>query len=419
MTTSLLDNRLFFSSLDCWDSYLSAFIALALLAPGFAPRAFAIDPPPGGGYPSEVTALGEDALLNLTGGEQNTALGFQALYNDTTGGANVAIGDQALFGNTTGGANVGIGSNALLGNTTGNWSVAIGENAMVANTTGGGSVAVGYTALQAHGNGFGNVAVGFGAMSIGLTGSYNTALGNVAMAFSTGSENTAVGDGAMNAASGSENIAIGRSAGINLAGSSNILMGQYAGQNLTRGNNNIEIGNEGLKKDDSVIRIGTIGTQNKTFIAGISGTTIGSGAAVMVNSKGQLGVMTSSERYKDEIQPMGGASKALLALKPVTFRYKQGLDSLGTPQFGLVAEEVAKVDPDLVLRDESGKPYTVRYEAVNAMLLNEFLKEHRKVEALEAKLGALETLVNKQSALINKVSAKVEGTAPRLVSTED
>lgn len=290
--------------------------------------AFALDPPPLGGYPDEVTALGDNALFSQTTGGENTALGFQALYSDTTGGANVAVGSDALYGNTTG-----------------TYNVAVGDHAMAASTTGGGSVAVGYTALQAHSNGFGNVAVGFGAMSIGLTGTYNTAIGNVGMAFSTGSENTAVGDGAMNTASGSENIAIGRSAGVNLAGQSNIVIGQYAGQNLTRGNNNIEIGNEGAKKDDSLIRLGTPGTQEKTFIAGISGVTVGNGAPVVINSKGQLGIATSSARYKEEIQPMQGTSKALYSLKPVTFRYKQELDSLGTRQFGLVAEEVAKVDP--------------------------------------------------------------------------
>jgi hypothetical protein len=364
----------------------------------------AVDPPPSGGYPNEVTALGENALLSQTTGEENTAVGFQALYSDTTGGANIAIGSDALYHNTTG-----------------TYNVAIGDNALVSNATGGGSVAIGYTALQAHSFSSGNVAVGFGAMSLGLTGTYNTAIGNVAMSFSTGSNNTAVGDGAMNTASGNSNVAIGRSAGLNFAGDNNIAIGQYAGQNITRGANNIEIGHQGMKKDANTIRLGDPAAQKKTFIAGISGTTMPDGVAVLINSKGQLGVATSSARYKEKIEPMDKASDALLSLHPVTFHYKKELDAQSVPQFGLVAEEVAKVDPDLVVRDESGQPYTVRYEAVNAMLLNEFLKEHRKVESLEAKLARLEATVQRQSALIEKVSAQQAAvrSSTRLVSANE
>jgi hypothetical protein len=187
-------------------------------------------------------------------------------------------------------------------------------------------------------------------------------------------------------------------------------MGQLAGGKLTTGSNNIDIGNDGVAGESGVIRIGTRNVQKKTFIAGISKTTVSGGVTVVVNTNGQLGVMTSSAQYKEAIKPMAKASEALLSLQPVTFRYKKALDSEAIPQFGLIAEQVAKVDPDLVARDEQGGPYSVRYEAVNAMLLNEFLKEHRKVEALEA-------TVVKLQATIEKVSARLEakGSTPRLV----
>jgi len=164
-----------------------------------------------------------------------------------------------------------------------------------------------------------------------------------------------------------------------------------------------------MPDDANTIRIGN-GLQRRTFISGISSVTVPNGVPVVINSDGQLGVMTSSAHYKEAIQPMAKSSEALLALRPVTFRYKKELDPAAIPQCGLVAEEVAKVDPDLVARDEKGKPYTVRYEAVNAMLLNEFLKEHRKVEELEKAMAKLQ-------ATIEKVSAQVaaEHSAPRVV----
>jgi hypothetical protein len=135
---------------------------------------------------------------------------------------------------------------------------------------------------------------------------------------------------------------------------------------------------------------------------------------VYVDIDGKLGTATSSARFKDQIKPMDKASEAILALKPVTFRYKKEIDSKGIPQFGLVTEEVEKVNSDLVLRDKEGKPYTVRYDAVNAMLFNEFLKEHRKVEQLEAAVATLVTTVKEQAAQIQKVSAQVEMRQPRM-----
>jgi len=195
-------------------------------------------------------------------------------------------------------------------------------------------------------------------------------------------------------------------------------LGNNAGGNLTTGSNNIDIFDRGVAGEANTIRIGKQGTQRTTFIAGISGGTV-TGTAVVVDSNGQLGVAPSSQRFKDAINPMAKASEAILALKPVTFRYKKDLDPAGIPQFGLVAEDVEKVNPDLVARDKQGKPYTVRYEAVNAMLLNEFLKEHkafleeqRTVEQLKKQVAAL-------TAGLQKTSAQLEASkpAPQVVSS--
>jgi len=201
-------------------------------------------------------------------------------------------------------------------------------------------------------------------------------------------------------------------------------LGDGAGANLFTGDNNIYIYNLGIDGESNTIRIGTVGTHTATFIAGITGTAV-TGAAVVVDANGQLGVAPSSERFKDEIKPMNKASEAILALKPVTFRYKKEIDAEHTLRFGLVAEEVAKVNPDLLARDKNGEIYTVRYEAVNAMLLNEFLKEHRKNEEQQATIAQLksgmETLtatVKEQAAQIQKVSAQLEASksAPQVVN---
>ena len=201
-------------------------------------------------------------------------------------------------------------------------------------------------------------------------------------------------------------------------------MGAEAGANLTTGDNNIDIGNPGVRDESNTIRVGTQGTQTKTFIAGISDAAIG-GMEVRVNQNGRLGTAPSSKRFKEGIKPMDKASGVLLALRPVTFHYKPEIDPEGIPQFGLVAEEVEKVNPDLVVRDKEGKPYTVRYDQVNAMLLNEFLKEHRKNEEqektiaeLKSGMTALAATVKEQAAQIQKVSAQLEASknAPQVVN---
>jgi hypothetical protein len=266
-------------------------------------------------------------------------------------------------------------------------------------------------ALSGNTIGVENTATGYDALTNNTTGDRNTATGFAALVNNTtGNNNTANGVGALFS---------------NTTGSNNIALGYGAGGKLTIGVHNIDIGNEGVAGESGSIRIGTAADQTATFIAGISGVTVPDGVGVIVGHNGKLGTVVSSERFKDSIKPMGKTSEAILALKPVTFRYKHELDPDSTPQFGLVAEEVEKVNPDLVARDDQGKPYTVRYDAVNAMLLNEFLKEHRKVEqqrkdfeaALDQQQKQIETLtgmVKQQAAQIQKVNAELQLSRPAL-----
>jgi hypothetical protein len=290
------------------------------------------------------------------------------------------------------------------------------------NTTGTVNTAVGIAALSGNSTGFQNTAVGANALETNSVGLFNTALGDNAMVSSdTGNSNTASGQGAMESnSSGSNNTANGAFAlGNSETGNNNIAVGVSAGSNLNTGSNNIYIGSPGGSPGESnKIRIGTVGAGKNAFIAGIFGVTVGTGIPVIIDSNGRLGTTTSSECFKDSIKPMDKASEAILALQPVTFRYKHELDPDGIPQFGLVAEQVEKVNPDLVARDERGKPYTVRYEAVNAMLLNEFLKEHkafleehRSVEELKKQVAALTMGLQKVNAQL-----KVTKPAPQMVN---
>ncbi|PYI94889.1 MAG: hypothetical protein DMF00_17010, partial [Verrucomicrobia bacterium] len=259
-------------------------------------------------------------------------------------------------------------------------------------------------------------AVGYNALPSNTTGYLNTATGSYALnSNTTGVQNTATGDGALTSDTiGSYNTAAGSGAlTYNTTGDHNIALGASAGINVTTGSRNIDIGHHGFRRDDNTIRIGNPGTQTATFIAGISGATVPTGVAVVVDSTGHLGTTTSSARFKDAIKSMDKASEAILALKPVSFRYKKELDPDGIPQFGLVAEEVEKVNPDLVARDDQGKPYTVRYEAVNAMLLNEFIKARCQIESQQKQIDAL-------TAGLKKVSAQVElkKPAPQMANTQ-
>jgi len=360
------------------------------------------------------TADGVQALQSNIDGTDNTATGWQALENNTSGSANTANGVFALLSNTIGSNNTADGGNALFSNTTGEFNTATGFGALESNIDGTDNTATGFRALESNIDGTDNTATGFRALGSNTGGIGNTAVGVNALTKNTGGVVPGVG-----CCSGSDNTAVGRDAlNSNTTGSLNVAIGVNAGRELTTGSGNIDIDNDGLPGEFKTIRIGQ-GQKEATFIAGISGVAV-TGAPVQVNGAGQLGTPPSSARFKDEIKPMDKTSEAILALKPVTFRYKKELDPKGIPQFGLVAEEVEKVNPDLITRDRDGKPYTVRYEVVNAMLLNEFLKEHQKMQKLEAALAAVNERLKEQDAKIDKVNAKVELTdsTNRVVTNE-
>jgi hypothetical protein len=406
-------------------------IALLLACLPLSPVARAVVPAPDGGYPGQNTAEGQSALLHLAGGTYNTALGWSSLGFNVTGTFNTAIGAGALLANTAD-QNTATGAGALLGNTTGAFNTANGALALLSNTTGNFNTADGFHALYHNITGIQNTASGEGALFSNTTGDNNTANGvNALFSNTTASDNTANGASALfHNSTGVANTANGQQAlyknttgqantasGVqalfnNTTGGANIALGVAAGQNVTTANNVICIGADGNNVD------------NACYIGQIFGATSSGGTAMFINTNGRLGTMTSSRRFKEEIKPMESASEAVFSLKPVTFRYKKDIDPAGTPQFGLVAEEVEKVNPDLVVRDKEGKPYSVRYDQVNAMLLNEFLKEHRKNEEqektiaeLKSGMTALAATVKEQAAQIHKVSAQVEVNkpAPRVV----
>jgi hypothetical protein len=351
----------------------------------------------------ENTASGFEALYSNMTGYFNTATGLEALYSNTSGFRNTASGLEALFGNTTGTDNTASGIESLHSNTTGQNNTADGADALYNNTNGYDNTASGYEALYSNTSGYENTATGLEALFLNTSGNDNTAAGLEALYSNTnGDGNTASGHYALYSnTTGSYNTASGYNALYsNTNGNFNVAFGYAAGYAITTGSNNIDIGNEGAAADNNIIRLGVQGTQTNAFIAGISGATAAGGVAVYVTAGGQLGTLTSSARFKTNISSMADASEVLLSLHPVTFRYRPEIDPQHLPQFGLVAEEVDKVDPDLVARDDKNQIYTVRYEAVNAMLLNEFLKEHRKVEEqtgeihdLQERLDALEKVV--------------------------
>jgi hypothetical protein len=355
-------------------------IIFSLAGFAFLSNSHAVNPPPDGAYAGGNTAEGHLALANLntSAGLYNTAVGVYSLLSITDGDFCTALGAGTLFANTA------------------NENTATGAGALLSSTTGGG-----------------NTANGAFALFLNTTGSFNTASGDSALFNnSTGTENTAVGISALfSNASGSSNTAVGIDALLNnTIGSSNIAIGSGAGGSITTANHVICIGPA----------VGE-NVNNTTWIGNVFGTTTVSGTTqpVIVSETGQLGTISSSRRFKKQIKPMDQASESILALKPVTFNYKT--DKTNTPQFGLVAEDVAAVNPDLVVRDENGEIYSVRYEAVNAMLLNEFLKEHRKVSQLEATLTQQQTSFQSKVAEqekeiealrsgLQKVSAQIEMT---------
>src|SRR5438552_1748845 len=401
-------------------------VALALVWFALSPTARAVTPAPDGSYANGNTAECTEALFSLTGETDNTAIGNLTLHSATNAIGNTAIGGKALYSNTAS-YNTATGYGTLYNNSTGIENTAHGFKALLSNTTGTDNTAVGYQALYSS-NGNYNTAIGSFALQNNNGGS-NTASGYTALFNNTsGSQNTATGYGALynNTTAGSNTASGAAALQGNTTGNNNVALGYFAGSKLSKGGNNIDIGANvvGLTGEANTIRIGKQGTQKSTVIAGIFGTAV-SGSTVVVNSSGKLGVAASSARFKEAIKPMDKTSEAILALKPVTFRYKEELDPDKIPQFGLIAEDVEKVNPDLVVRDEDGKVNTVRYEAVNAMLLNEFLKEHRMVQELksivakqEATAAQQQTEIKALTASVRKVSDQValSKPAPQLVA---
>lgn len=437
---------------------LCGIIALFLVCFGFLPKGQAINPPPDGGYPGGNTAEGQNALLSLTSGTFNTAVGFLSLRNDTAGQFNTAVGAGALFANigdstsgagventatgaaallsnTTGFANTANGAFDLLANSTGSFNTATGVDALRSNTTGNSNTAAGVDALFSNTIGIANTAVGARAVFSNTSGVENTATGfNALQSNTTGNSNTAIGvDALMSNIAGTNNTADGVSAlSSNTMGGGNVAVGTGALFNNDFGNTNTAVGDSALANnlvsDNTAIgadagffaTTGTgnvyIGAQmtgvgsesNHTYIRNINNTPVsgaGTDTVTVDLTTGLLGHASSSRRYKEDIKPMDNVSEALYRFHPVTFRYNKEIDRSQSLAFGLIAEEVAEVNPDLVARNSQGETESVHYEMVSAMLLNEFLKEHRKVERLKEQVEAL-------TAGLQKISAQLEASKP-------
>ena len=376
-----------------------------LCALAFLPGAQAVNPAPDGCYPNFTTAEGCNALKSLTTGAANTGVGWYSLFSNTTSNANTGVGAGTLALNQADN-NTAVGGGALFLNTTGTENTAVGANALVHNDSGSENNAVGTNALFSNVEGF-----------------FNNAHGRNALTFNTDSENNAFGDLAMeNNTSGSSNTAIGDDAlRNNVDGSGNVAVGDEAGTGLDPSVNNcIAIGAPGEGPFAAL--------DNTCFIGSIFGEAVsdpGTQVQVYVDQYNVVGVFNSSQRFKHDIQPMGKASETLHKLKPVTFKFNS--DWKGTKQYGLIAEEVAEVDPQLVVRDRDGEIMAVHYEQINSMLLNEFLKEHKRVKELTATVAqqqkgmeVLTAQLREQAAQIQKVSAQLEvnKTAPRTVANK-
>jgi len=400
------------------------FIAFTVACFALSQRAQGVVPPPLGGYPNFTTAAGDHALQALTLGAGNTAIGTFSLFSVTTGNFNTAVGAGSLDLNT-GDSNTATGAAALLFNTIGTQNTANGTAALEFNETGSQNTATGAFTLLLNTTGAFNTATGFDTLFSNTTGQFNTADGDGALDLNTvGNGNTAIGAAALQSnTEGDNNTAVGANAlDANITGNRNTVVGRGAGSNIVTANNVICIG-EGLSGDD---------VSDSCFINNIFLATSTNGIGVFVNGSGKLGTTTSSRRFKEAIKPMDQLSEALFALKPVSFHYKKEIDPAGTSQLGLVAEDVEKVNPDLVVRDKEGKAYSVRYDQVNSMLLNEFLKEHkafveeqRKVKEqektiveLKSGMTALTATVKEQAKQIQNVSARLEASklAPQVVN---
>lgn len=340
----------------------------------------------GNGLGAYNSAFGASAMLNNTDGDENAAFGESTMYQNTTGNFNTGIGDSALFHNQTGDGNTAVGRHALLNNTTDN-NTAVGNQALFANTTGDSNTAVGFNALSSNttpGGLAANTAVGSQALLSNTTGGDNVALGLLAL---------------VNNSTGSSNTAIGAAAGAQITADNNIDIGAAVA---------------GVAGESNTTRVGNSNVTD-TYITGIFFAQQGNqGGPVYCDADGKLYTLGSSKRFKEDIKAMDNASEALLALKPVTFRYKKDIEPTGTTQFGLVAEEVEKVNRDLVVRDKAGKTYSVRYDQINAMLLNEFLKPHRKVEEQQSQIANQETTIGKLKENIDALTRQLAKQATQI-----
>jgi hypothetical protein len=345
------------------------------------------------------TAVGGLALATNTDGSFNTASGFHALFSNTSGSSNTATGNQALFSNTIGTDNTATGAGALVSNTGGFENTGLGFNTLNSNSNGIYNTASGSAALQSNDTGNFNTATGAYSLYSSTTGDDNTATGFEALTTNVGGMyNTAVGYQALHQnTTGQLNAAFGSQALYdNTTGNNNIALGTGAGNSHTSGDNNIYIGNIGdtTPTESNAVRIGTFLTHQRVYIAGVLGVT-GSGTAMQIFPDGQIGTISSSARYKDEIRDMADASSAMMKLRPVTYRFKGQKDD--SRQFGLVAEEVEDVLPELVVRNAAGEVDAVSYHEMPAMLLNELQKQQKTIESqgtlieeLQARLAALE-----------------------------
>jgi hypothetical protein len=334
----------------------------------------------------DSTSYGSGALSSNSG-SYNSAFGASALNDNQTGERNTADGWGALQMNVVGTKNTATGAVALYNNT-GNYNTADGYGALYLNQGGSSNTAIGITALLSDTNGSSNTAAGAYAL-YSSNGNYNTATGAYALYYNIdGSSNTAIGDSAL----------------YNVTGSSNVGVGSLAGADLTSGSNNIDIGSQGAPTDSGITRIGTSGLQEETFISGIVNSKI-TGSAVYVTAGGQLGVLASSERYKTSIAPIGSTSEKLEQLRPVSFHLKN--DPQGEVQYGLIAEEVAKVYPELVIRGESGTIEGVRYDELAPLLLNEFQEQQKRIAAQDATIKAQFAQNDQQGAELREIRAQL------------
>jgi hypothetical protein len=404
------------------------------------------------------TAYGTLALLNVVGsgtstGDNNSAFGDWALYWNTTGFGNTAIGWYALNSNTTGDSNTATGGAALFSNTNGTGNTATGNSALYANSSGAGNTATGTDALFSNTTGYENVAVGLTALAANSTGANNTAVGAVALALNTASFNSAVGSSALAAnTTGANNTAFGylalfsntvgkgnaaqgvnalysnttgiRNLGIgsnalygNVTGSYNVALGFDAGYNQTTGNDNIYFSNLGVAGESQTLRLGTQGTAGvlgsgvlTAYIAGVASSHV-TGSAVYVTSTGQLGVLASSERYKTDVETIRGASDKLARLRPVTFKLKT--DPKGPVQYGLIAEEVQKIYPELVIHGADGRIEGVRYDELAPMLLSEVQQQAAQIRALNAQVDELNDLKQEMRAALRRLQSTNQLVARR------